>query len=39
MIKQMTPLQKIFAYFTLVIILFWTVFGLFTIWLYLTEYY
>ncbi len=39
MIKQMTTLQKVFAYSTLVIIFFWTLFGLFTIWLYLTEYY
>jgi len=39
MIKQMTPLQKVFAYFTLAVIFFWTIFGVFTIWLYLTEYY
>ncbi len=39
MIKQMTPLQKVFAYFTLGVIIFWTIFGMFTIWLYLTEYY
>ncbi len=38
MIKPMTPLQKVFAYFTLGIIFFWTAFGLFTIWLYLSEY-
>ncbi len=38
---MMTPLnwyQKIIAYTTLVIIFFWTAFGLFTIWLLLTEY-
>jgi len=39
MIKQMTPLQKVFAYCTLAIIFFWAIFGAFTIWLYLTEYY
>jgi len=38
MIKEMTPLQKLVAYSTLGMIFFWTVFGLFTIWLYLTEY-
>lgn len=38
MIKKMTPLQKVFAYATLVIIFFWFFFGLFTIYLYLTEY-
>ncbi len=39
MMKPLTPLQKIFAYSTLVLIFFWTLFGLFTIWLYVTEYY
>jgi len=38
MIKEMTLLQKLFAYSTLAMIFFWTAFGLFTIWLYLTEY-
>lgn len=38
MIKQMTPVQKIFAYATLAMIFFWTVFGVFTIYLILTEY-
>jgi len=38
MIKKMTLLQKVFAYTTLAIIIFWFVFGLFTIWLLLTEY-
>ena len=38
MIKKMTPLQKVFAYSTLAIIFFWFAFGLFTIYLYLTEY-
>jgi len=39
MIKQMTRWQKVFAYTTLVIIILWFFFGVFTIWLYLTEYY
>ena len=38
MIKKMTPVQKIFAYTTLAIIFFWTLFGIFTIYLLLTEY-
>ena len=38
MIKEMTTLQKLIAYSTLGLIFFWTAFGLFTIWLYLTEF-
>lgn len=38
MIKPMTPMQKVIAYSSLVFILFWMAFGVFTIWLYLTEY-
>jgi len=38
MIKKMTPVQKIFAYTTLAMIFFWTLFGIFTIYLLLTEY-
>ena len=38
MIKKMTPIQKVFAYTTLAIIFFWTLFGIFTIYLILTEY-
>jgi hypothetical protein len=38
MIKAMTRLQKIIAYSTLLAIIFWFFFGLFTIWLLLTEY-
>lgn len=37
MIAPMTGLQKVFAYTTLAIILAWTVFGVFAIWLMLTE--
>jgi len=36
-ITPLTPLQKAFAYTTLAIILAWTVFGIFVIWLMLTE--
>ncbi len=39
MIKEMSRVQKLFAYSTLAIIFLWTAFGLFTMWLYLTEYY
>jgi len=38
MIKKMTTVQKIFAYSTLAMIFFWTLFGIFTIYLLLTEY-
>jgi len=38
MIKPMTGWQKVIAYSSLVFILFWMAFGLFAIWLYLTEY-
>lgn len=37
MIAPMTRLQKVFAYSTLAVILAWTVFGIFVIWLMLTE--
>lgn len=35
MIKPMTPVQKIIAYSSLVMVFLCTLFGLFTIWLYL----
>ena len=38
MMKPMTTWQKVIAYSSLVFILFWIVFGVFTIWLYLTEF-
>ena len=37
MMQSLKWYQKIFAYSTLVLIFFWTLFGLFTIWLYLSE--
>lgn len=37
MMKPLTPGQKIIAYSSLAFVLFWTVFGVFAIWLYLTE--
>jgi len=33
----MTPLQKLIAYTSLVVVLVWTVFGLFAIWLTITA--
>jgi hypothetical protein len=39
MIMPLTPVQKLIAYCTLALVAFWTVFGLFTIWLYLQEFY
>lgn len=37
MIAPMTRLQKVFAYSTLVVIIAWAAFGVFVIWLMLTE--
>jgi hypothetical protein len=37
--KPLTPAQKIIAYSSLVFIIFCTLFGLFTIWLYVQEFY
>ena len=37
MMKPMTGMQKIIAYTSLVIIIFWILFGLFTFWVYLSE--
>jgi hypothetical protein len=36
-IKPLTPVQKVIAYGGLAMIICWTLFGLFTIWLYLSE--
>lgn len=38
MMKALTPWQKVIAYSTLLLVFCWTLFGLFTIWLILTEY-
>ena len=38
MMKPLTPLQKVVAYSALLFVALWTLFGLFTIWLILTEY-
>ena len=38
MMLPLTRVQKIIAYSTLFLIGLWTLFGLFTIWLLLTEY-
>jgi len=35
MINPMTRLQKLIAYTSLIIVLAWTVFGIYTIWLYI----
>lgn len=39
MMKPLTPVQKIIAYSSLIIVLFCTLFGLFAIWLYVQEFY
>jgi hypothetical protein len=38
MIRALTPLQKLVAYSTLFLVFCWTLFGLFVMWLILTEY-
>lgn len=38
MMKPLTRGQKVIAYSSLMIVIFWTLFGLLTIWLYLTEF-
>ena len=37
MIKPLTTFQKIIAYSSLAFVFFWTVFGIFTIWVYMTN--
>jgi len=37
MIKPMNRWQKIIAYSSLIFVLAWTVFGIFTIWVYMTH--
>ena len=39
MMKQLKPMQKFIAYTSLIIILLCTLFGLFTIWVYVNEFY
>jgi len=38
MMKPLTGWQKFIAYSSLLFVFFWTLFGLFAIWLILTEY-
>ncbi len=38
MMKPLTPVQKIIAYSTLFLVFCWTLFGLFAMWLIITEY-
>ncbi len=38
MMQALKWYQKLFAYGTLFMVFLWTLFGLFTIWLYLNEY-
>ena len=38
MMKPLTSWQKVIAYSALFFVFFWTLFGLFTIWMILTEY-
>jgi len=37
MMTPLKPYQKVIAYLSLVFVLAWTVFGVFTIWVYLTN--
>jgi len=39
MMTPLTPVQKMIAYTSLVIVILCTLFGLFTIWVYLQEFY
>ena len=36
MMKPLTPLQKFIAYSSLAFVVFWTAFGVFVIWVFLT---
>ena len=39
MMKPLTPVQKVIAYSSLAFVILCTLFGLFTIWMYLQEFY